>query len=102
MIARAARNQLGTSSVSNLPGPTPYTTMTTRVTRIFQARRTRAFAMTGLTSRGVFRGIVDLQAAINRYLAEINDNPQPFTWTADPDAIIERVRRAKQALKSIH
>jgi hypothetical protein len=27
-------------------------------------------------------------AAINRYLAETNDNPKPFTWTADPDAIM--------------
>jgi len=35
--------------------------------------------------RGVFKGIVDLQAAINRYLAETNDNPKPFTWTADPE-----------------
>ena len=38
--------------------------------------------------RGVFSGIVDLQAAINRFLAETNENPEPFTWTADPDAII--------------
>src|SRR5580658_5947854 len=52
--------------------------------------------------RGVFNGIVDLQAAINRYLAEANDNPKPFVWTADPDAIIEKVRRGKQALESIH
>ncbi len=52
--------------------------------------------------RGVFKGIVDLQAAINRYLAETNDNPKPFTWTADPDAIIEKVRRGKQVLESIH
>jgi transposase len=50
--------------------------------------------------RGVFEGIVDLQAAINQYLAETNDNPKPFTWTADPDAIIERVRRGKQALSA--
>ena len=49
--------------------------------------------------RGVFKGIVDLQAAINRYLAETNDNPKPFIWAADPDAIIEKVRRGKQALK---
>jgi transposase len=34
--------------------------------------------------RGVFRSIVDLQAAINRYLAEHNQDPRPFTWTADP------------------
>src|ERR1700748_1339741 len=52
--------------------------------------------------RGVFNGIVDLQAAINRYLAETNDNPKPFIWTADPDAIIEKVRRGKQVLESIH
>ena len=35
--------------------------------------------------RGVFRSLVDLQAAINRFLAETNDNPKPFVWTADPD-----------------
>ena len=52
--------------------------------------------------RGVFKGIVDLQAAINRYLAETNENPKPFTWTADPDPIIEKVRRGKQAAESIH
>jgi hypothetical protein len=52
--------------------------------------------------RGVFNGIADFQAAINRYLAETNDNPKPFIWTADPDAIIEKVRRGKQALESIH
>jgi transposase len=51
---------------------------------------------------GVFNGIVDLQAAINRFLAETNDNPKPFTWTADPSAIIEKVRRGKQVLESIH
>ena len=50
--------------------------------------------------RGVFKGIVDLQTAINRYLAETNKNPKPFTWTADPDAIIEKVRRGKQALST--
>src|SRR6266567_4090612 len=51
---------------------------------------------------GVFKGIVDLQAAINRFLAETNRNPKPFTWTADPDAIIEKVRRVKQVLESIN
>ena len=51
---------------------------------------------------GVFKGIVDLQAAINRFLAETNQNPKPFTGTADPDAIIDKVRRGKQVLESIH
>jgi hypothetical protein len=49
-----------------------------------------------------FKGIVDLQAAINRFLAETNQNSTPFTRTADPDAIIEKVRRGKQVLESIH
>ena len=52
--------------------------------------------------RGVFKSIVDLRAAINRFLAETNDNPRPFTWTTDPDAIIEKARRGKQVLDSIH
>ena len=50
----------------------------------------------------MFKGIVDLQAVINRFLAETNDNPRPFTWTTDPDAIIEKARRGKQVLDSIH
>ena len=33
--------------------------------------------------RGVFTSIVELQAAINRFIAETNDNPKPFVWTAD-------------------
>jgi transposase len=52
--------------------------------------------------RGVFRSVVDLQAAINRFLAETNAEPKPFTWTADPDKIIAAVRRGHQALDSIH
>jgi transposase len=52
--------------------------------------------------RGVFRSIVDLQAAINRFLAETNNQPKPFIWTADPDKIIAAVDRGRQALESIH
>ena len=40
--------------------------------------------------RGAFCSIVDLQAAINRFLRETNDDPRPFVWTADPDKIIAR------------
>ena len=52
--------------------------------------------------RGVFKSIVDLQAAINRFLDEHNRNPKPFVWTADPDDIIGKVNRGKQTLESIH
>jgi transposase len=51
--------------------------------------------------RGVFRSIIDLQAAINRFVADTNDDPRPFTWTADPDKIIAAVRRGHQMLESI-
>jgi hypothetical protein len=49
----------------------------------------------------VFSGIVDLQAAINRFLAEANACPKPFVWTADPDGIIEKVRRGREALAAL-
>jgi len=52
--------------------------------------------------RGVFRSIVDLQVAINRFVAEANDDPKPFVWTADPDKIIAAVKRGHQVLDSIH
>jgi transposase len=43
--------------------------------------------------RGVFRSIVDLQAAINRYLNEHNDDPKPFVWTKPADAILAKLNR---------
>jgi len=52
--------------------------------------------------RGVFCSVVDLQAAINRFLAEHNQHPKPFTWTADPHHIIAAVKRGHQALDSVH
>jgi transposase len=52
--------------------------------------------------RGVFRSVVDLQAAINRFIQEANHEPKPFVWTADPDKIIAAVNRGRQVLDSIH
>src|SRR3954454_16554810 len=52
--------------------------------------------------RGVFRGVVDLQAAINRYLADHNLDPKPFRWRANPDQIIAAAARGHQTLDSIH
>ena len=52
--------------------------------------------------RGAFRSLVDLQAAINRFLAEHNQEPKPFVWTKHPDEIIAAVKRGHQALDSIH
>jgi transposase len=52
--------------------------------------------------RGVFCSLVELQAAINRFLAEHNLQPKPLVWTADPDRIIASVNRGHQVLDSIH
>jgi transposase len=52
--------------------------------------------------RGVFCSIVELQAAINRFLAETNSDPRPFRWTKDPHKIIAAVKRGHQALDYIH
>jgi transposase len=52
--------------------------------------------------RGVFHSIVALQATINRFVKEANQNPKPFRWTKDPDEIIAAVRRGHQALDSNH
>ena len=52
--------------------------------------------------RGVFRSVVDLQVAINRFVAETNADPKPFVWTADPNRVLAAVKRGKQMLESIH
>ena len=49
----------------------------------------------------MFGSLVELQAAINRFLAETNADPKPFVWTADPDAVVEKVRRGYRALASM-
>ena len=52
--------------------------------------------------RGVFGSIVELQAAIKRYIAEHNTAPKPFVWTADPERVLAAIKRGKQALESVY
>jgi transposase len=49
--------------------------------------------------RGTFSSIVDLQAAINRYLDEHNGDPKPFVWTATPASIMAKL---DQVNASVH
>jgi hypothetical protein len=51
--------------------------------------------------RGVFRSIVELQAATNRFVDEHNAEPKPFVWTADPDIVLGKVTRGTQELASV-
>src|SRR5690348_7354255 len=48
--------------------------------------------------RGVFCSIVELQAAINRYIAEHNDDPTPFVWTKTADQITAKLNRLNASL----
>ena len=41
--------------------------------------------------RGSFHSIVDLQAAINRFLAEHNAEPKPFVWKASAASILAKL-----------
>jgi hypothetical protein len=52
--------------------------------------------------RGVFYLLVDLQAAIDRYVGEHNHKAKPFVWTADPVRIIAKVNRRYQVTASGH
>jgi transposase len=52
--------------------------------------------------RGSFASLVELQGTIKRYLQQHNTDPKPFVWTAEPDGIIEKVRRGYQASQSVH
>ena len=52
--------------------------------------------------RSVFRSVVDLQVAINRFVADTNGDPKPFVWTADPKRVLAAVNRGRQTLQSVH
>jgi transposase len=52
--------------------------------------------------RGVFGSVIELQAAIKRFMAETNTDPRPFRWTKDPHKILAAVKRGHQVLDSIH
>jgi transposase len=51
---------------------------------------------------GVFRAVDDPKAEIEGVVAETNDDPKPFVWTAKPNRVLAAVKRGKQALESIH
>ena len=51
--------------------------------------------------RGIFHSVPDLIDAIQNYLAAHNANPEPFTWTATTEQILEKVRRGRVTLDAI-
>jgi transposase len=43
--------------------------------------------------RGVQRSTVELEAAIEAYIATVNANPKPFRWTKSADEILAAIQR---------
>ncbi|WP_043648103.1 transposase, partial [Chitinilyticum litopenaei] len=52
--------------------------------------------------RGVFRSVGELEETIARYLEQRNATPKPYRWTATSSAILEKVAKAKDSLRSEH
>jgi transposase len=48
--------------------------------------------------RGVFHSVKQLIAAIDAYIKDHNENPRSFVWTAQAEAILEKMRRARAVL----
>jgi transposase len=48
--------------------------------------------------RGVFHSVPDLVAALEKYIAQHNQDPSPFVWTAKANDILAKVKRARKKL----
>ena len=52
--------------------------------------------------RGVFKNVPELIAAIQEYLANHNQHPRIFKWTAPVEQILAKVAKCKEALETLH
>ena len=52
--------------------------------------------------RGVFRSVRELITAIHEFLEIYNEDPKPFVWTASANKILQKVRRSKAILETLH
>jgi hypothetical protein len=50
--------------------------------------------------RGVLGSGLDLIKTIKHYIAQHNQHPKPFIWTASANGILENVARANRLLSS--
>ncbi len=51
--------------------------------------------------RGVFKSVDELTCEIERYIANHNDKPKEFIWTAKASDILEKVSRARKKLDKL-
>ena len=52
--------------------------------------------------RGSFANVAALIAAIKDYLANHNQNPRVFVWSAPVERILAKIAKCKEALDSVH
>ena len=52
--------------------------------------------------RDAFESVAQLQNAIYDYIEHNNQNPKPFIWTKSADEIINKVKRGKALLETLH
>ena len=68
-----------------------------RMAKEYQAQAAKLGAFPEIGDEPVFRSVVDLQFAINRFVVETNADPKPFVRTADPKRVLAAVKRALSA-----
>ncbi|MBL3591379.1 MAG: IS630 family transposase [gamma proteobacterium endosymbiont of Lamellibrachia anaximandri] len=51
--------------------------------------------------RGVFTSVGELEKAIRQFIDQHNQAPEPFVWTKSVDQILEKIGRAKVALRNV-
>lgn len=64
--------------------------------RLFSELEQRQLKRLAVTS------VAELEAAINGYLEDRNQDPRPYMWTASAEAIIEKVQRGNETLATLH
>lgn len=52
--------------------------------------------------RGSFETVPELIATIEDYLAQSNQNPHVFVWTASAESILAKIAKCKEALETLH
>jgi transposase len=52
--------------------------------------------------RGSFEEVPELIATINDYVAQSNQNPHIFVWTASVERILAKITKCKEALETLH
>ena len=52
--------------------------------------------------RGSFEQVPELIATIDHYIAQSNQNPHIFVWTASTESILAKIAKCKEALDALH